>query len=286
MQDYDKYLTNLPVIPEVASKIMSIAEDKIDISFKALESIIKVDPGISSKILKVANSAMYSRQNEIKNLSMAITLLGFKNIKSLVLLVTASSSFAKYKKNPFYQYFWKHSIYTAFLAKHIAEKTGSKNDAETAFTVALLHDIGQVALFNYNPEEYGTIFADKVAENKATSSMEEISFGINHKEIGNVVLKKWNFPQVFVDAALEHGSLNITSKYKRIIIIITLADILSMRILGYQKPGEKSEVLRNAMIFLGLKKSDVEYYFTDYPEKLGQDPLFQECNDLFHLKAS
>ena len=81
---YEKFMKQLPVIPEVATKIMGIAEDGSEISFQELENIIKVDPGLTTKILRVANSAMYARQREIKNLQMAITLLGLKNIKSLV----------------------------------------------------------------------------------------------------------------------------------------------------------------------------------------------------------
>ena len=103
MVKYENYLRNLPVVPDVAAKILSIAEDKIEISFKELENIIIVDPGLSAKILKVANSALYARQKEIKTLQMAITLLGFKNIKSLVMLVSASNVFAKFSKTRFYQ---------------------------------------------------------------------------------------------------------------------------------------------------------------------------------------
>ena len=99
---YESYLKNLPVMPEVATRVMRIAEDKLDISFKELEEIIKLDPGLTVKILRIANSALYARQREIKSLQMAITLLGFKNIKSLVLLVAASNTFARYKKTAFY----------------------------------------------------------------------------------------------------------------------------------------------------------------------------------------
>ncbi len=51
MIQYERYLKQLPVIPEVAAKIVRIAEDKLDISFKELENIIKVDPGMTAKIL-------------------------------------------------------------------------------------------------------------------------------------------------------------------------------------------------------------------------------------------
>ena len=86
-------IKDLPVFPQVAIKILQIQEENIDISFKELESIILLDPALTAKILKVANSALYARQREITNLQQALTLLGFKMVKSLVLLVSASNIF-------------------------------------------------------------------------------------------------------------------------------------------------------------------------------------------------
>jgi HD-like signal output (HDOD) protein len=95
---------------------------------------------------------MYARQREIKSLQTAITLLGFKNLKSLVLLVTASGSFARNRSDRFYRYFWKHTILTAFLARHTATRCNRKDTAEDCFIAGLLHDIGQVALYNADKE--------------------------------------------------------------------------------------------------------------------------------------
>ena len=93
MSDYLANIRDLPVMPEVASKILGLGRGAGEISFTQLEEIIKVDVGLTAKILKIANSALYARQREIRDLRTAITMLGFKNIKTLVLLVTASGLF-------------------------------------------------------------------------------------------------------------------------------------------------------------------------------------------------
>ena len=80
MDTFEIYLKHLPVMPAVSQKILQHAEGGEDISFKELEDLIKLDPGLTAKILKVANSALYARQREITTLQMAITLLGLKNI--------------------------------------------------------------------------------------------------------------------------------------------------------------------------------------------------------------
>ena len=281
--DYEKYIINLPVMPEAAARILSIAEDKLDISFKELESIIMMDPGLTAKILKIANSALYARQREIKSLQMAITLLGFMNIKSLVLLVTASNTFVKYKKTEFYQFFWKHSILTAFLSKHIAKRCNRKELADESFLGALLHDIGQVAFFNADQSKYQEILELSGSGREGLEDLEQDSFGMNHKELGATVLQKWNLPELYVDIAREHESLNITSSHKMLIIMISIADILAELLLAGEIEQAKNELLSKLFQYTNLKESDRDYYKKDFMEDLMEDPLFQECQNLFGI---
>ena len=276
-------MKDLPVIPEVAIKIMRIAEDKLDISFHELENIIKVDPGLTAKILKIANSALYARQREIKSLQMAITLLGFVNIKSLILLVSATNTFAKFKKTEFYQRFWKHTILTAFLAKHVAKRRSKMELADEAFLGALLHDIGQVAFFNADQAAYQEILKLARSGPERIEDLEKHNFNIDHKELGAAILQKWNLPKLFVDVAEEHGSLNITSSYKTLIIFISLADILAdLLVLGELTPY-LDELLSKLFQHSGLKESDMAYYRENFMEDLKSDTLFQECQSMFGI---
>jgi len=282
---YESYLKNLPVMPEVATRIMRIAEDKLDISFKELEEIIKVDPGLTVKILRIANSALYARQREIKSLQMAITLLGFKNIKSLVLLVTASNTFAKHKKTAFYQSFWKHSILSAFFAKHIALRCNKKEQSEEVFLGAMLHSIGRVAFFNSDQEKYQSIAAE--AENSVLDleKLEKEAYGMDHKELGASILKGWNFPDLYVDVARENESENITSVHKALIIIVSVASLLvDIHILKKFSPARQN-LLTNLFRHTSLKESDLDYYQHNFIADLKKDSMFQECQALFGISS-
>ena len=281
-EGFEKYLKTLPVIPEVAVKIVSIAEDKLDISFKELEDIIKVDPGLTAKILKIANSALYARQREIKSLQMAITLLGFNNLKSLVLLVTASGTFSRFQKDPFFQYFWKHSILTAFLARHIATRSNRKV-AEDCFIAGLLHDIGQVAFYNADREQYQPAVTALLEGKTPVEGIEDRIYGADHREIGSSLLSKWSFPEVFVDTAREHQSLNITSAHKASIIIVSIGDLVAeiIRVGGIDPASE--QLLLELLARADLSQNDLEYYKTSFMTDLSEDLLFLECRSLFGI---
>jgi putative nucleotidyltransferase with HDIG domain len=281
---YEVFLKNIPVIPEVASKVMGITEDKLDISFRELENIIKIDPGLTAKILKVANSALYSRQKEITSLQTAITLLGFKTIKSLVMLLTASSMFSHQRRGKFYKYFWKHSVITAFIAKEIVRKSPHKSRSEDAFLAGLLHDLGQAALYNSQPGKYEQLYQESMTKNEWSKNLENEYFDADHKEVGSEILRSWNFPDLYVDAALEHGSLNVTSPHKQIILRVTAADILSTATAA-ELPQRKQELLEQLGKFIDLKPDQIEYYTTRYLDDVQEDALFLECRSLFGLNG-
>jgi putative nucleotidyltransferase with HDIG domain len=280
-----KYINDLPVIPEVATKVINLAEDGLDISFKELENIIKIDPGLTSKILKIANSALYARQKEIESLQKAITLLGFKNIKSLVLLVIAAKFFQKAENAEFYQQFWKHSIITSFMAKTIMIKSNKIEAAELAFICGLLHNIGKAVLFNVDPQKYLQAVEKSKQNNTWIEQYEEELYGVTHREIGAELLKKWNFPETFIDVALEHDSLNITSHHKALVIFITISALITDKLgFGVFFPAKK-ELLDTLLLHTPLSAKDIEYYETYFFENLKNDPLFQECQELFGLSA-
>jgi len=281
MERFDKYIKKLPIIPDVASRIMAIADDNFDISFRELEEIIMIDPMLTARILKVANSALYARQSEIANLQVAIGLLGFKNIKSLVLLITASQFSKKLDSGKYMDKFWKHSIATAFIAKHILHRKKDRANEEIAFVAGLLHDIGQAALFQSDPGLYEELMETVDRADETIEMTEQRFFQTDHREIGASLLSRWNFPSVYVDAAKEHNTLNINSKHKKLVLAITLADLLSDYV-GYgQREGTRDDLLQNVMALTNHTEKDIEYFKLEYKGIFEKDPLFIECQRLF-----
>lgn len=281
MQNFEKYLNKLPIIPEVASKILSINEDGQDFSFKTLEEIISVDPMLTSRILRVANSALYARQKEITTLKMAIGLLGFKNIRSLILLLTASQFSKQLGNHEFYDSFWKHSIVTAFISREIFVRIKDRANQEMAFTLGLLHDIGRVALFNADPSEYMRVLTLSSENNVFLINMEKEILKYNHQEVGSAVMQHWNLPEIFIDTVREHGNANILSKHRKLIRNITIADILSSQIGFGDISDHDQDILDDLIEMSSLTADDVSFFKEEYSQVMVEDPLFKECDKLF-----
>lgn len=77
-ENYEKYMIQIPIVPEVATNIMQLNENSDNLSSSELTKLIALDPYLSASILKIANSALYSRRSKIKELDTAVNLIGFK----------------------------------------------------------------------------------------------------------------------------------------------------------------------------------------------------------------
>jgi putative nucleotidyltransferase with HDIG domain len=272
---------DLPVMPEVAAKVMQLKEGGREVSFRELEGMIKVDPGLTAKILKIANSALYARQREVTNLQTAITLLGFQNIRSLIMLLTASRMFPRMASSSFQPAFWRHSIVSAFLSRSLAQRCAKGSPAEEAFIAGLLHDIGQAVLFNADPEQYGQALEAEKLGAIELEGIEEQMFGVTHRQIGGALLRRWNFPALYSDAAEEHETLNITSPHKTLIILVSVACLLSEVIAAGSLTALRAGLLSRLLPYTCVDGADPAELARACAAELARDPLYVEYAGLF-----
>ncbi len=285
-------IKDIPIMPQVATKVLQLQEDNLDISFKELEKIILLDPAITARILKVANSALYARQREIKSVQQAITLLGFKMIKSMILLLCASNIYGKNKKKfknipdslatkSSAMGLWRHLVLTAFIARHIAVKLKMDDKKEDIFICGLLHDIGRVVLLVNQSEIYGE-FLKEMAKNPDADVLivEQNFFGYNHLEVGKIVLGKWNFPEELVDVIYQHHSKNADSPYKKNINIVALANLYARILVNETLSTVDAENKDGYLKTLSLTESDDEYYTTKFLEDVKNEDLYNISAEL------
>ncbi len=294
MVDKEKIdIKEIPIIPQVATKILQMQEDNLHISFKELEQLILIDPALTAKILKVANSALYARQREITNLQQAITLLGFKTIKSLVLLVCASNlygkkraSFEKANINTITKVsemsMWRHSVLTAFVARTLATRLNKNEKKEEIFIAGLLHDIGRIVLMINHQERYNEFLKDiSGGKEKNILAVEESIFGLNHQEIGKMVLNKWNFPEELIDTAYMHHNALVDSRYKNVVIIVGLANIYSKILAGENITNDDRELKEAFMKSLNIEPELDNYLNEKFMSEIEKDDLYIMSTNLF-----
>jgi putative nucleotidyltransferase with HDIG domain len=194
---------DLPAMPQVASKVLELSSDP-NTSARQLQSVIADDQALTARILKIANSAMYSCSRQIKTLTDAIVMLGFNSIRSLVVtsaarnLYNMKSSQTGLKE----RLLWEHSIGCAFACRLLVEKRIPAL-TEEAFLAGLLHDIGKLVLNMRVPGDFDQVVQVVYNENRSFANTELEVLGFNHTLVGAMLVNKWKF-----SPALEHVILN------------------------------------------------------------------------------
>jgi len=196
----------LPSIPLVLTRIIQVLDDNTA-SARVLEDLILHDPSLSSRILKLANSAFYSFRSEVKTISHAVALLGLNLVKSLAIGVTIFESFTKGVKSEatLINRLWMHSFGVGVLAKDIWIRRSTPREGEFAFLCGLLHDVGKGLFFKRDCVHYCHIFArNRSGAETDLCASERETYGSDHATIGAMLAKHWGFPPELVAVIRRH----------------------------------------------------------------------------------
>lgn len=219
-------ISNLPPLPEVASRLLELTADA-DISIEQVIETIGMDPSLSAAVLKLSNSAFYGRVMRVSTLKQAVQVLGFVAVRNLVLLVSVFKTFKNLKKdrrfNPIE--LWKHSFLCGLAAEILAIHLG-ENSSEF-FIMGLMHDIGKLLLYQKAHDDYIKVIEASGNCLFNTIQKENELLGIDHTIVGSILFKKWMFPASLLSAVEFHHSPWKSPENKRFPIVINIADILS-----------------------------------------------------------
>jgi len=194
----------LPTMPHVASKILELVGDP-STSARKLQVVIDSDQVLALRILKVANSALYSLPRKVKTLREAIVMLGFNHIRSLVLAEAIQNLFkGKGKRGDLLEsLLWEHSVGAALSAKTVARQIMPEL-SEEAFVTTLVHDIGKLILLQSDPQGYHEIIQEIYADYRPFSELEQARYAMDHAEVGAALAARWNLHERAVEAIRMH----------------------------------------------------------------------------------
>ncbi len=221
-------IRNLPSIPVVMFEVTKLLENP-KTNANDLGKIISMDQGLVAKILTVANSPLYGLPRRVSTIEFAIVILGFEHIKNIVIALSMIEAFkGSDNKELDKKSYWLHSLVTAFAAKRIADDFRYRKSGE-AFTAGLLHDLGiSVIQRFFNPDFHKIVEYVKEKECDYLTAENQI-LGINHQDIGQFLIDKWNLPPILGDVILHHHH-PANAENKQLSAIVHLADYMTQKL--------------------------------------------------------
>jgi HD-like signal output (HDOD) protein len=252
---------DIATLPEVTLKIISIVDDPKSTA-RDLHMVIKNDPALSTKVLKVVNSAFYGLPGQIASVDRAIILLGLSAVKNIAI---ASSIARIFKGSKITDEFsatdlWKHSVAVGVAARSLAINSGKRVEAEEVFLAGLIHDLGILV--------ERQAFGDKLAEaiNRARAGedsfleCERQVFGADHQLFGTALATKWKFPRhLRAVTGYHHGSARVAEEMRQVVAIIEVADIICcQQKIGFYLTAEESELTPELLEMAGLTQEHID----------------------------
>lgn len=227
--DIEQAIETLPAIAPISERLKLIK--KMGESKDDLLATVRMDPVLTSKVLRLVNSAFYGLSEPVRSLEQALALLGAKTVQNLTLstAVTGAMSFSYYGLRLTAETFWRHCLAVALGCQILADKKKVLAELdEFDFMAGLLHDIGKIVFIHAKPDLYKVVLTQSREWGVSLAFVEQAYFGCSHDMVGGLLARKWKFdPAVAQALALHHNPDAMGSS--KLLALLVLVNTLCKR---------------------------------------------------------
>jgi len=219
--------SQLSSLPEIFIRVSELLDDE-DSSAARIGQVIETDPSLSSRILKMVNSAFYGFPHSIASISQAISILGRDRIRQILIGVVLGGVFGNMKNKVFFmEDYWQQSVKTAILSRLFGLQSTLDQQAEALFTAGLLHQIGRLILVQKIPDQ--SIQVQQLMENSDADlyQAEQQLLGFSHCEVGAAFIRLWGLPEILAQIAANYIEPDRAEEFQQETRLVNLANRLS-----------------------------------------------------------
>lgn len=190
--DYAQQANGSFALPDACFKVKELIEDE-NSSSEDFANVIGIDPSMTSRLLQIANSAIYSFPGEISTISRAITIIGTQAIYNMMLVDVAASAFKHFSNQAIdLKRFWRMSVFCGLASKNLAITAGIR-DIERLFVAGLLQNFGELIVAKISPELAKK--CEQYNDKLLPWSLQQDTLGFTYTEVSAELLKIWQIPE-------------------------------------------------------------------------------------------
>lgn len=198
--------SNLPTLPIIVFQLHRVLDNEL-VTTREIVDLIERDPALAARTLRAANSAFLSRGGDrIGSIEAAVGRLGVNHIRSMCIVLAVVRAFTSRKEGLDHERFWEHSAAVGLVAERLARDLELDHTVvgSDVYVAGLLHDVGHLILDQFFPDEFQSVLQAVTEENQSSWRIEEERLGMDHGEIGGLLLGRWGLPQAAIDAVTRH----------------------------------------------------------------------------------
>lgn len=246
----DKDRIDLPVLPQVAGRVMALAGDP-SADAARLSALIHQDQALAAHVLRIANSPAYMPRTPIASLQHAVAMLGINQLSEIAVTISLKSGAVKI---PGYdadiRQLWRHALASGAYAKEIARMR--RYNVESAYLCGLLHAVGKPVVL----KTVTTIAAEMhipLESGAVTSFLDGY-----HARVGSLIAAEWALPPQVAEAIAYYWSYEQAPSHRQEAMMTCLADRLATYVLVPDSFDDST--LREHSVFadLNLYPNDID----------------------------
>ncbi|HRJ77534.1 MAG TPA: HDOD domain-containing protein [Planctomycetota bacterium] len=187
----------LPTLPDIVLRISRMTVSP-QTNAADIGRLISNDPALSSRVLRLVNSAYYGFPRKIASVTKAIVLLGFNKVKNMAISASVADLFSGAVTEGFsFKQYWHHAVAAAIAGELLAKRLAPQR-ADDAFVGGLLSEIGKVMVVSLAPDIYAQVLREARTESNDLRSAETRALGSDFCANGAMLAETWQFPDSLV----------------------------------------------------------------------------------------
>ena len=185
-------------LPSVAMRVLELTSNP-QVDARALKECIEIDPALTCKILRVVNSSLFGLSREVSDLNQALSLLGSKPLKLLVLGFSLPGALFTGLSGEVLGRYWRRTLTKAVAARELSE-TIWRQSGDEPFIAGLLQDLGMLVCIQELGLPYARFMEKAVALDRQLLPMEVEALGCDHTQLSAKILSQWGLPEALASA--------------------------------------------------------------------------------------
>ncbi|RLJ17790.1 phosphohydrolase [bacterium endosymbiont of Escarpia laminata] len=265
-----KGIEHLVSLPDVCIKVNMMTDSPL-YSAKDIGEVISQDTDLSARLLSLVNSAFYGMRAPVDTISRAVTVIGTKGLRNLVLVTSAAEIFTGIPADLVdMTEFWRYSVTTGVISKALSTQCNVLH-GERLFVMGVLHDIGRLVIYLRLPEQSRDVLLIIGGNDAILADAEADVFGFTHMDAGAALLKTWKLPESLIAVAGTHHKPMNAGDYRLEASLVKIAGLLSQGEMSGEPLDEiLDQVPPEVWQITGLDRESVTSVMEEVPARVAE----------------
>lgn len=267
---------DLKTLPHVAIRVTQLVNSD-SANMKDFEEIIKLDPILVVRLLKLVNSPYFGLVNKVESISKAVVYIGMKNLRNLVAIEAIRNLFKEEEEHGFSRrQLWRHCATVAILSRMIAERIFGLA-GEDEFLAGIIHDIGLIIEDQLAGKELREVARRYKEGDQVITRYEDEIIETNHCRVGGMLVLDWNMPEQVVEAIKKHHDQEKSYAIPSVTSILHIAEYIANRLEYGAVVGRQESIPAYLTSHMKSRMADYKVLIKDFPAEMEKaDELYRD----------